>query len=76
MASLESGVGYFLLDTTGTGNVPRASKLHQNNVLTPIPNMTRDLQRMLEMALQVDSSAEKMHCRDCFRLSTIDAGQI
>jgi hypothetical protein len=29
MASLESGVGYFLLDTAETSNVPRASKLRQ-----------------------------------------------
>jgi hypothetical protein len=29
MASLESGVGYSLLDTAETLNVPRASKLRQ-----------------------------------------------
>src|SRR5215472_10611686 len=39
MASLESGVGYFLLDTAGTSNVPRASKLRQTMCSPPIPNI-------------------------------------
>jgi hypothetical protein len=37
MASLESGVGYFPLDTAETSNVPRASKLCQTTCSTPIP---------------------------------------
>src|SRR5260370_42431912 len=50
MASLESGVGYFLLDTAETLNVPRASKLRQTTCYTytrPCPemqNMSRPVQ--------------------------------
>jgi len=55
MASLESGVGYFLLDTEGTGNVPRASKLRQKNVLHTYTKHDPHLQGMLQTVLQVDS---------------------
>src|SRR4051794_10751812 len=58
MASLESGVSYLLLDTAGTAIVPRASKLRQNNVLKTYTKHDPDLQRMLEMASQVDPRAE------------------
>src|SRR5579871_2847073 len=39
MASLESGVGYFLLDTAGTSIVPGAPKLRQTMCSQPIPNL-------------------------------------
>src|SRR3974390_3336234 len=48
MASLESGVGYFLLDTAETSNVPRASKLRQTTCSTPIPERAQTCKGCLE----------------------------
>src|SRR5579863_9974910 len=41
MASLESGVGYLLLDTAGTAYVPGAPKLRQTMCSPPIPNLAQ-----------------------------------
>src|SRR6516165_2198399 len=46
MASLESSVCYFFLDTAGAIIVPRASKLRQTNVLHTYTKQHPDLQRM------------------------------
>jgi len=57
MASLESGVGYFPLDTAETGNVPE----HQNCAKQRAHTYTRHdpvLQRMLDTGCKVDWGAE------------------